>query len=283
MAVETGTVHIFAVSGLHLGICVGLIVFVLNACGVPRTHWILFLAPLLVGYTLMIGARPSAVRACIMALVYFGAAGLGRRADIPSAVALAASAIIVWEPGQLFDVGFLFSFVVVIGLLVFCPILWHWFSPWAQRDVLKADLLVGTQDRVWLSLRKYLLGLLTVSIAAGLVSTPLTAHFFGRITPVALLGNLLVVPLTFLLVLCGSISIVCGGALPLIAEIYNFASLGLSKMLVGILRLMSWIPHSSYEVRPWPLWAVLLSYAMLGCVALGLYARRVHSDDADGA
>ncbi|MDA1044776.1 MAG: ComEC/Rec2 family competence protein, partial [Verrucomicrobia bacterium] len=90
MAVKSGTVHIFAVSGLHLGIFVGLVVFVLNFCRISRAHWILFLTPLLVGYTAMIGAPPSAVRACVMALIYFAAPILGRRADIPSSVAAAA-------------------------------------------------------------------------------------------------------------------------------------------------------------------------------------------------
>ena len=272
LAVRTGTVHIFAVSGLHLGILVGIIVFILNACRIPRPHWVLLLGPLLMGYTMMVGARSSAVRACIMALIYFAASGVGRRADIPSAVAAAALLIVLWDPGQLFDVGFLFSFVVVLGLIVFCPLLWRFVSPWVTRDELTADFLVERQDRMWLTVRKYVLGLLVVSIAAWMASTPLTAHFFGRVTPIALFGNLVVIPITFMLVLSGSISIVTGSILPLVADIYNHASLVLVTVLVEVLKWMSLIPYGSADVLPWPLWLVYVSYACLAILAVTLYA-----------
>ncbi len=274
MAAASGTVHVFAISGLHVGIVVGLIVFALNACRVSRIHWIVFLAPCLIGYTMMTGARPSAVRACIMALVYFAAAGMGRKADVPSAVALAAMGIVIWAPGQLYDLGFLFSFTVVIGLIVFCPLVFGWLSPLTGRDRLKAPILEGAGDQHWRGVRQYMLGLFTVSIAAWLASAPMTAYYFQRATPIALVGNLVVIPVTFLLVLSGAISVVTGGVLPLVAEIFNHASLVLAKLLVIMLTGMSCIPLGHFDIASCPVWAVWLCYCVLVLGAVVLYATK---------
>ncbi|MFT5240566.1 MAG: ComEC/Rec2-related protein [Kiritimatiellia bacterium] len=276
MAAATGTVHIFAISGLHVGIVVGLIVFVLNACRIPRTHWIWVLLPVLTAYTMMTGARASAVRACIMAIIYFAASGVGRRADVPSAVAAAALAIVLWEPGQLLDMGFIFSFTVVVGLIVFCPIFWQWLAPWTGRDALRAPVLEGAGDRVAVTVRQYVAGLFTVSLAAWLISTPLTAHFFGRITPIGLLGNLFVIPVTFLLVLSGATSMLLGALLPWVGEIFNHTSLALAKLLIELLDIMVLVPFGQFEVAPWPLWSVGLAYVVLAAsgAALNLRCRR---------
>ena len=66
----TGTLHIFAISGLHVGVMAVLFAMVLKLAGLSRAHWILPLAPALVVYTLMTGMRVSALRACLMAICY---------------------------------------------------------------------------------------------------------------------------------------------------------------------------------------------------------------------
>ena len=60
---NSGTIHVFAISGLNIALVAALLIALVSALGVPRPHWVLVVAPLLVFYTFASGAQPSAVRA----------------------------------------------------------------------------------------------------------------------------------------------------------------------------------------------------------------------------
>ncbi|MCK5850252.1 MAG: ComEC/Rec2 family competence protein [Kiritimatiellae bacterium] len=265
----TGTIHIFAISGLHVGIFAMFIVFVLRALRISRVYWILFLAPLLIAYTFATGARASAVRACIMAITCFLAPLLGRRTDLPCALAFAAFLILVVSPGQLSDIGFIYSFVVVSWLVVLYP----------RFDIVlsrlwKADPMRIQDEEVWvLVLRRvgrYTCSLAALSFAAWLASAPLTAYFFGRFVPVALLCNIAVIPLAFLIVLSGCLSLVLGSCVLFMADVFNHAALALVSLLVWLMELMTTVPFGSMNTSRPSLWAVLLWYVVLGMVARGM-------------
>ena len=95
---RTGTLHVIAVSGSHVAIFAGIVVALLKAGGLPRTRWILVLAPALVWYSLSTGLAPSAIRACIMALVFWSATLFHRRPDGPTALGLSALVILLFQP-----------------------------------------------------------------------------------------------------------------------------------------------------------------------------------------
>jgi len=262
----TGTLHIFAISGLHVGIVAGFIIFALRALRISRIWWFLFLAPLLVGYTVATGAKSSAVRACVMAVVYFLAPLLGRKADGISALAAAAIAILIAAPSQLFDVGFIFSFVVVAGLLLLYPHLEGMARKLWERDPLRL------QRERWFvaALRecgRYLVSLWAVSCAAWLASAPLMAYFFGRFAPIALLSNLVVVPLAFLIVLAGCLSLLAGSCVEWFSEIFNHANLALIAGLVRTMELMAQIPLGHIRVPEPPAWILALWYGALGLLS----------------
>ena len=262
----TGTLHIFAISGLHVGILALLIIGVLRALRVSRIHWILFLAPLLITYTLATGARASAVRACIMAIVFFVAALLKRKSDSPCALALAAFLILVASPFQLFDIGFIYSFVIVAGLIVLCPL----FDQ-VLRRVWEADPWRVDKEPKWIvwsrSLGRYICSLIAVSWAAWLVSAPITAYFFGRFAPIALFSNLVVIPLAFAIVVIGCLSLGLGLCVSCSSVLFNHVNLGLSTVLIRVMAAMSRVPLGSFEIGRIPLWCVILWYAVLiGCV-----------------
>ena len=84
--------------------------FFVSSCGVPRYYWVYILAPLLLIYTFATGLRPSAVRACLMALFYFSAPVVGRRFNALSALATTALAVHLFAPAYIFDLGCILSF-----------------------------------------------------------------------------------------------------------------------------------------------------------------------------
>jgi len=270
--VHTGTLHIFAISGLHVGIVVGLILFALSACSIPRPRWLWFVAPLLIAYTLMTGMKPSAVRACIMAIVFLSASALHRRADSYSAVAFAALAILACCPDTLTEASFTLSFTVVTGILLIFPhidrrlqLLWA-PDPWQ----LERESLMLRVGRVC---GRRLTTVAAVSLSAWLVSAPLIALCFGRMAPVALLANVWVVPMAFLIVLAGALSIVTGSVAAFGADVFNHAALALTHIMLAGLKLLVMIPGGFLKVPDTSLWIVACWYGVLGMVLLYLYAR----------
>ena len=271
--VRSGTLHIFAVSGLHVGIVVGLIVFALAACSVPRRRWFLFVTPLLLAYTLMTGMKPSAVRACIMAMVFLGATAMHRRADSYSSLAFAALALLAWRPAILLKASFVLSFAVVTGILLLFPHVEALLHPLWAPDPFRAEperrrVRVG---RWWGSKAA---ALAAVSISAWLISAPLIATYFGRVAPIALVANMVVVPMAFLIVLAGALSIVCGAWCGVVAEIFNHAALALSQLLLAGLRMLVALPGGFVRVPYMPWWFVATWYGLIVAALLLLYAHR---------
>jgi ComEC/Rec2-related protein len=120
--VRGSTIHVFAISGLHVGIVALLGSWLLATLGVPtRVRGVLLI--LAVGvYVFMCGAAASAVRAWLMLACWWGARLL-RRPRVPlNAIAGAALLSLLWQPLALLQTGFLFSFTVVVVLVAGWPV-----------------------------------------------------------------------------------------------------------------------------------------------------------------
>jgi competence protein ComEC len=258
----TGTLHVFAISGSHVVIFAGAVIVMLSACGVTRTRWILFLAPLLIGYTVMTGLQSSAVRACLMALVFWIAPLIGRKADIYTALAVAALIILAVTPSELFDIGFILSFVAVLGLVLFFPI---FAAPLRRRfapDPLKVEPDPLPQ-RVFRKLWLFFADLLAMSLAAWLVTAPLTAWYFQTFSPIGLLGNLVAVPVASLIIVTGVLSLVCGSCIGALADLFNHANLVLVYLLSVIIRWFAAVPYGWIQVAAPSLGSIAAFYALL--------------------
>jgi ComEC/Rec2-related protein len=246
---RTGTLHIFAISGQHVVILAAIFIAGLKIAGISRPRWGLLLIPALFVYIFTTGLQPSALRAFTMATVYFAAPLAGRRPDAPSAVALAAVLLLAVQPAHIGDPGFLLSFVVVCGLIM--------VHGWAVRQ------LDGFRLTGWAAPLKQLSGphpaaallrstglLVLTSLAAWLFSAPITAQFFNTLSPAALIGNLAVIPLTFMIMLAGCLALL-GGALfiPAAAAFFNQANLLFISLLIWIVQGLSALPGACQAVR----------------------------------
>ena len=268
-----GALHIFAISGLHVGIISLLIIFVLGAFKVPRMHWALYLTPLLGVYVFITGGRASAVRAWLMATFYFAAPLFRRRSDALSSVAMAALIILICKPGELFDIGFIYSFTVVLGLIAWYPVFERRMRRWWRKDPLRLQP-EAWWERTSRTVRRSLCSWIALSAAAWLASAPLTLLFFGRFIVGALLGNIVVVPLAFLIVTCGCLSLVLGPCVALGGEIFNHSALALIVLLTRIMRILGAVPCLCTEAPKPPVWAVAALYAVMGAVFLNMMDSR---------
>lgn len=258
----TGTLHIFAISGLHVGIWASILFVLVRACGVSKRYWMLWIAPLLITYVIATGLRPSAVRACIMTLTFTGAYLFNRRPDAASAWALAALVILLLSPSQITAPGFIFSFVIVAGLIRLYPLLAGPARAVWMMDPYRPDASAHARSRIY-RLGIALIGLAATSLAAWLSSAPLTAHYFNLFTPIALLGNMLVIPAAFVIVLGGILSLIVGTVSDIGAEIFNHANRVILQGLIYSIETLTTIPGGYRFVRSPPLPALLLWYGFL--------------------
>ncbi len=257
---RTGALHIFAISGLHVGIVGLLLVIVLKSFGIPRDWFGVFLLPLLFFYVAATGLKASALRAMVMAAVFLLAPLFRRKPDIPSSVAFAAMVLLLLNPGELSSAGFVFSFVVVAFIVM---------------------VYTAVPDR-WLTgswIRRYALSLAITSVAASLASMPMTAYYFGRFSPVALVGNLAVVPLTFCIVLSGWLSIL----IPPVSAVFNHASVVFINAMLWCVERLDHLPGSSFAVEAPPVFSILLWYGSLIYMLVHASCRRQRAYALAGA
>jgi len=258
---RTGTLHILALSGMHVGILVLLLVVVLKSFGITRPYWIIIFLPFLTAYTIGTGAASSMVRATIMSVVFFTSFLVRRRSDTPTSLALAALLILLVDPLQLFDYGFILSFVAVGGIIMLYPALVACFRRISMKDEW-AD-----PETSWLSpsstWRKRLEELVGISAAAWLVTLPLIATVFHLISPIALLVNIVLVPLSTVILLTSSLSIVMSFISFELTSVFNHANTLFSDLLLYLVDLTSAIPGSHIYVSAWPWYLIVVWYVLL--------------------
>lgn len=259
---RTGTAHVFAISGLHVGIFSVVLAGAVRMFGCPRRWWGLALVPLLALYTVATGASVSAVRAFVIASIWWLAPAVQRRPDLPCALAAAALLILGCAPSQIAEAGFWYSFLVVIGLITLTPSLEVGAGILARGTEPAPDSDVGPHR--WLIAQGFshrIVRLAAASVAAWVASTPLTMFTGNQIAPAALPGNLLVIPAAFLIVLTGCLSLVSGLFSTWIAVTLNHANAAICAVLVRAVDALYAMPGSHFAVIAPPLGAVVLFYA----------------------
>ncbi len=287
----SGTVHIFAISGLHVAIVAMILMFVLSALPIQGRYRVLLFGPLIIAYTIAAGAKPSAIRACIMSLFLFSGPLLGRKADPVSSLSAAAILVLAFKPEQIQDLGFIFSFLCAAGIIFLVPLFncivlrtELRLSTWIHRndiasvtDLLEESGLPQAASTSRTSWRRWLFragGInMAVSLAAWIASTPVTAMFFGRITPISILCNLAVIPLASVIVVTAAFSIIFGLISPWMAAVFNSANVVLTQMLVMTAKMFSSLPFASFDIAPWGIGAVALWYFVTFLLYLFLRTR----------
>jgi len=245
---HTGTLHIFAISGLHVGVLAAILVAALKIVGIPRTIWGIVLVPVLLFYVVSTGMKPSALRAFTMATVYFSAPLFGRRPDSVSAIALAAIILLAIDPLQVTNPGFLLSFTVVSGIVMVHGYATRRLTGFS-RPSWAIPLAQLSGPRPLVALVRFVGLLALTSVAAWIFSAPLTAKFFNTLSPVALAGNLAVIPLTFFIVLTGTLALLVAPVSLFATLVFNHANRVFVGLLISVIRVMSTLPGAYVFIR----------------------------------
>lgn len=179
----SGTSHILAVSGLHIGIIFQLIILLLG--GKRRSKLTIILSTTIVWvYVIFIGFPASAVRAATMLSIYSMVLLSLRPDPTLNTLALAYIIMVLVNPFNIFDIGFQMSFLAVGSILLFYPLFFCLLS--SHSNIIRA---------IW--------GLFCVSLAAQIGTLPLIVFYFGRISCYSLITSFIAIPAaTLILYLC---------------------------------------------------------------------------------
>ena len=254
---SAGTIHVFAISGLHVMLIALLLVRGLSLLSVPVWARGLVVTPALVAYVLVTGMRPSAVRAAMMASICLLAPSFGRKGD--SLVAWSVTALCVYAlfPERIFDAGCTLSFTAMFGIVVWLK----WVFP-----------LLPERGR------EGIFGECGVSFAAWTAGVPAVAHVFGCFTPGGLLANVVVLRLAGCLVSFGMAGMAIGCMLPPVAAVFNNLAAAMAWIMCQVSTAVASLPFASFTVEPWPWWACMGWYApFLAGIALLTWLTRKRS------
>lgn len=232
----SGTSHILAVSGLHIGIIFQLIILLLG--GKRRSKLTIILSTTIVwAYVIFIGFPASAVRAATMLSIYSMVLLSLRPDPTLNTLALAYIIMVLGNPFNIFDIGFQMSFLAVGSILLFYPLFFCLLS--SHSNIIRA---------IW--------GLFCVSLAAQIGTLPLIVFYFGRISCYSLITSFIAIPAaTLILYLCVLLFILS----PLTYISFLASSIeGLMQLVMNVLtsitqfintafRLTSMLPGASIE------------------------------------
>ena len=236
----TGTMHLFAVSGMNIAMLAGMAAWLLQAVGVGRRTMAILVIPLLWVYCYATGLTPSSLRATVMASLALAGFLLDRPVLSWNTLGASTLVLLAWSPDQLFTPGFQLSFGMVAFLMAFARPVQEWLSRGAQPDpFLPRPLWRRTQ--YWsFRVKKELLGALAVSTIAWIGSMPLTVYYFHMWSPSTIPANIFAVGLAWLMLILGVASVLTGLFWQGLAIIFNNANWLVAKVfLAGITGLAS--------------------------------------------
>ena len=250
----TGASHVLALSGLHLGI-----IYSLLSLFVFRRRWQVLSQLVIIlsvwAFVFLVGISTSVVRSAVMLSVY-ALLSLGHRDRMSvNTWAFPAIVMLVVSPMSLFDVGFQMSYMAVLSILLFVPLL---------ERVFTAEYLMSHRVVRWLW------GMVTVSLSAQIGTAPLIAYYFGRFSCYFLLTNFIVIPAAMLILYLSLVVLL----VPLLANLLYTIVAALNSLLAQIAA----IPGASIEnlhptkIQTTMIYLIIVAVYLLAVKLIGIRA-----------
>jgi ComEC/Rec2-related protein len=251
---QTGTLHLFAVAGLHVGIVAQLLWVLATALRIPRKWATALIIPALLFYSAITGLHTSSVRAALMASVLLAGYFIERKVLSLNSLAAAAVLILCYDTQQLFATGFQLSFAVVGAIIVASDPVAVYLARWTQSDPFLPPVLFGPVRRLVQRITGWIVRAFSVSLAAWAGSLPLIYWYFYLVAPVALLANLAVVPIAFFVLATAMLSLMAAPVSAWLSLVFTNANWCLGNLIIGIVHLFAQLPLGHFYIeRPhWP-------------------------------
>ena len=250
--INSGVVHILAVSGLHVGYVLVIIIFMFGRFGIYLRSILTILG--LVAFMFLTGVPPSVFRATLMSVVIIIAFLSNRSTNIINSISIAGFIILLLNPNEIYNPGFQLSFsaVLAIGILY----------PYIQKIIFKLNL-----KHKWL---EYILLFFGVSLSAQIGTLPFTLAYFSKLSVVALFANLIVIPTVGVIIGIAFITVFIGVISNSIAIYFAAANDLLSGWMIDFIKYTGQLDFSFLWIRNYSLYDSIVFYLGLALVLLVL-------------
>ena len=239
---QTGTLHLFAVAGLHVGIVARLLWTVAMVLRLPRKTATALIIPLLFFYAAITGLHTASVRAAVMSALLLGGIFFDRKVLALNSLAAAAFLILLFDSNQLFTSGFQLSFAVVGTIVLLADPMFVRSGRVAAPDPFLPRALLSRAQRFRIKAGRKLMRGASVSLAAWIGSLPLIYWYFYLITPVSLVANLVVVPIAYFVLALAMLSLIAAPISSGLSIIFNNANWLISHVVLGLVHFFALLP-----------------------------------------
>jgi len=243
---QTGVAHIIAISGLHLALIYALIQLLLDHIKLNKklsgVKPFIILGSLWL-FSFLTGASPSVLRSSVMFSFIVIGKQFGKSSSIYNSLAASAFLLLCYNPFWLWDVGFQLSYGAVLSIVIFMKPIYNLL--FIQNKIL---------DLIWKSA--------SVTLAAQVLTSPITIYYFHQFPNYFLITNLLAVPLSSL-VLLGEIFVCIMSFIPVVAKIIGSFVGWLIYLLNSFIEHMQSLPFSTLENLNINLLQVVLIYVLI--------------------
>ncbi len=243
---DAGIIHIFAVSGLHVGFIVGVICFLLRRLRLhPALECIIVAVPLML-YAYICNFSPSVMRAFVMLLCAYAARILLGKADMLSSMSVAATILLLVQPFYIFDAGFQLSFLSVFGIATL-------YAPLNRR-------LARTKCNKAV---RILLNSLLLSLCCWLSTLFTVAANFGVVPTLSALVNVIAIPIV-------SVAFVLG-ALGLIPWIFRYLLVASDYLLYALIKSAFAVSSLDFATVTFSVFGLSVVFTVIAAFVLGGY------------
>lgn len=250
--INSGVVHILAVSGLHVGYVLIIFIFIFGRFGIYLRSTLTILG--LLGFMFLTGVPPSVFRATLMTVVIILAFLSNRTTNIINSISIAAFIILLINPNEIFNPGFQLSFsaVLAIGIL----------HPYFKKIIFKMHI-----KQKWI---ENILLFIGVSLSAQIGTLPFTLAYFSKLSVIALFANLIVIPAVGVIIGVAFITVFVGLFSYSIAIYFAAANDLISGWMISFIRYTGSLDFSFLWIRNYSLYDAIIFYAGLGLILLAI-------------
>ncbi len=233
MLTRTGTTHIISISGLHIGILSGALVFIIGK--INKIHKLVLIVIIMILYSFLVGNIPSMKRAIFFSIIAYSAFFLDKKVDGISTLSFIGTFLIIENPYIIYNLSFQLSFLATLSIIYFYGYI---------NNIIKFNLL-------------------SLTIAANILTLPIVYYNFNIISIISVISNIVVVPLIGVIIYIAISSLIIFEFNVEIAKIIAYTGNTIIDLIYFILDKMANIKFAYIEVDNPNIYYMMIYYVIV--------------------
>lgn len=251
---KTGLLHFISLSGMHLGILIGIVWWLCKTAGLMKPARAAVCAIAVCVFLLVVPPRAPTLRAAIICWVFCASFIFCRHSNPLNTLSLAAIILLLIRPTQLFEAGWQLSFTTILGIILFTEKIEAFISEYVPKE---SDFGILSK------LRSMILRLFAVGFAAWLGGAGILLYHFYTITPLASIWTVMVFPLICIVLTLGFAKMILYYLLPTISSLLTIIVLHVSDVLIWLVKFIAQLNISEILIGHIPIYLIILYYLII--------------------